>query len=204
MSKKSRNLMSQAAYARHAGLSPSTINGYVKDGKIKLYDGMVDAIEADKGRQDNIAVDARRGGKEVDAQAAIDDKPEQPDQVGDGLTLNKIKTAHESVKLQTANIDLKRKQGQLVDRGKAQKVFFSEFRAVRDSFLNWPSRVASVMAGDLGVEPKLMQEILDKYIRVQLDDLASRDLGAAITNALGGEDADESDEGLTANSAQSA
>lgn len=204
MSKKKRNLMSQAAYSRHIGLSTGTVNGYVKGGKIKLYDGMVDQIEADQWRRGNIAVDARRGGKAEDTAAAIDGKPDKPDTPGDPLNLNKIKAAHESVKLQIANIELKRKQGQLVDREKVTGVFFSEFRAVRDSFQNWPSRVASVMAGELNVEPKLMQEILDKYIRVQLEDLASRDFGAALTNVLGGEDADESDERLTGNGAQSA
>lgn len=202
--KPERNLMSKAAYARHSELSPSRIGGLVKAGKLKTYDGMIDQVEADAWRAQNVRVDRRRKGKAEDTEEVLDNVTTEPDQKPTGVNMNKVRTAHESIKMEIAHLDLRRKRGELVERVLAVKVFFNEFRAVRDSFLNWPSRVASVMAGELGVDPKRMQEVLDKYMRDQLDDLAARDMDAALTNVLGGEDADESNERSGDSSAQSA
>jgi len=61
---------------------------------------------------------------------------------------------------------------QLIDVSIARKVFFDEFRAARDAWLNWPSRFAALIAADLGVEADRVAEVLTAYVHKQLALLA--------------------------------
>jgi hypothetical protein len=45
-------------------------------------------------------------------------------------------------------------------------------REERDSWINWPARVAALMAAELGVEAHAMQKALEIHVRAQLDGLA--------------------------------
>ncbi|MHB9022315.1 MAG: hypothetical protein ACYC3A_10865 [Halothiobacillus sp.] len=52
-----------------------------------------------------------------------------------------------------------------------QPQLFDEFRALRDSWLNWPSRVGAMMAADLGMEPEPVIEVLTNYVYKHLDEI---------------------------------
>jgi hypothetical protein len=45
---------------------------------------------------------------------------------------------------------------------------------MRDALLNWPARVAGVIAAELGVEPHLLQTILQQHINELLTEAADR------------------------------
>jgi hypothetical protein len=45
-------------------------------------------------------------------------------------------------------------------------------REERDVWVNWPARVAALMAAELGVEAPTMQEVLERNVRNQLQELA--------------------------------
>ncbi len=205
-----RKFVTQAEYARHCGLHPSTIRTQIKNGIIPTHKGKIDVAEADCARAERVQIDGRRRGKraQTDMAIAAAEQTNDPDptEQANGLNITKIKTAKATVDLRIASLDLKRKEGKLVDRDAARRAFFHEFRAVRDSLLNWPSRVAAVIAGEVGCNPKQMQDILERYIREHLEELSSRDIGAVLTDALSGEpvDATRSDQRLDADGAASA
>ena len=46
----------------------------------------------------------------------------------------------------------------------AEEVLFNAFRQQRDARLNWPSRVAPLMAADLGVPADRMTEVLIEHV----------------------------------------
>ena len=49
---------------------------------------------------------------------------------------------------------------------------FDLARQERDSWQNWPPRVAANIAADLGVDAHLVEKTLEKYLRVHLETLA--------------------------------
>ena len=49
---------------------------------------------------------------------------------------------------------------------------FDLARQERDSWQNWPPRVAANIAADLGVDAHLVEKTLEKYLRVHLATLA--------------------------------
>lgn len=62
--------------------------------------------------------------------------------------------------------------GRLVDADVARRRVFELGRMDRDAWMNWPNRVASLMAADLGVEAVKLVVILEKYVREHLAERA--------------------------------
>src|SRR5262249_2397097 len=84
------------------------------------------------------------------------------------VTFVQARTAHEIAKAHLAGLRLQRLKGELVDRAKAADLVFRLAREERDTWLNWPVRVAALMAAELGVEPHPMQKVLETRVRAHL------------------------------------
>jgi hypothetical protein len=127
------------------------------------------------------AAKAQAGTKPV-PQAAIDavndtlrgeagaDAPEPGE--GGQVSFLRARMANEVLKAQTARVRLQKMKGELVDRAKATSTVFDLARRERDAWLNWPPRVAANMAAELGVDAHAMEQVLDKYLRQHLSELA--------------------------------
>ena len=63
-------------------------------------------------------------------------------------------------------------KGEVVDRARATAMVFRLAREERDAWVNWPARVAALIAAELGVEAHPMQSILETHVRAHLDELA--------------------------------
>jgi len=63
-------------------------------------------------------------------------------------------------------------KGELVDRPRAMALVFRLAREERDSWINWPVRVAALMAAELGIDTHQMQRVLEDHVRSHLADLA--------------------------------
>lgn len=75
---------------------------------------------------------------------------------------------------ETDEIELERLKGSLVDRARATKLAFAFARGIRDSWQNWPARVAPEMAAELGVDQHVLMTVLDQYVRTHLGELAEQ------------------------------
>ena len=84
----------------------------------------------------------------------------------------RARNANEVLRAQTAKLRLQKLAGDLVDRTKATGLVFELARRERDSWMNWPPRVAANMAAELGVDAHKMELVLDKFIRSHLADLS--------------------------------
>ncbi|MGB3537911.1 MAG: elements of external origin [Mesorhizobium sp.] len=131
---------------------------------------------------DTAAAKAHAGTKPV-PQSAIDavndtlrDTGETPpvSEPGEGgqVSFLRARMANEVLKAQTARVRLQKMKGELVDRAKATNAVFDLARRERDAWQNWPPRVAANMAAELGVEAHKMEQVLEKYLRQQLSELA--------------------------------
>jgi hypothetical protein len=70
-----------------------------------------------------------------------------------GMTFMQARTANEVLKAQERRLRLQRMKGELVDRARAVAQVFKLARDERDAWVNWPARVAAMMAAELEVDP---------------------------------------------------
>ena len=87
-------------------------------------------------------------------------------------TFTQARTAHEIAKAQRARIEVQRLREEVVDRGHATAKVFRLARRERDAWVNWPTRVAALMAAELGVDAHAMQKVLEAHVRDHLNELA--------------------------------
>ena len=87
-------------------------------------------------------------------------------------SFTQARTAHEIAKAQRARIQVQRLREEVVDRAHATAEVFRLARRERDAWVNWPARVAALMAAELGVEPHAMQKVLEAHVRDHLNELA--------------------------------
>jgi hypothetical protein len=192
--------LSERQYAARVGLSRGAIQKAKTAGRLVLHaDGSIDAAASDARRAETTDLSKSRTKASVPEPAVPKPKlrpvPEAAvTAVGDtlreqglaapaaggGMTFLQAKTANEVLKAQERRIRLQKLKGELVDKARAEALMFRLAREERDGWVNWPARVAALMASELGaalggetnVEPALMQKVLEAHVRAQLDSLA--------------------------------
>jgi hypothetical protein len=85
-----------------------------------------------------------------------------------GMSFADARTAHEILKAQERRLRLEERRGRVVDKTKALLLVHRLAKEERDAILAWPSRVAAVLAAELGVDPHRLQTTLDASLRVHL------------------------------------
>ena len=181
--------LSIRAYARQRGVSETAVRKAIKTGRIKLEaDGTLDPARADAQWDGNTDAAQQRPAKPVstDRQATVKPVPNEaiqsvretvgessfPSGIGSGgTTFLQARTANEVLKAQTNKLRLARLKGELVDRSQAIAQVFKLARAERDAWLNWPARVSSPMAAELGVDTHTLHTLLEKEVRRHLEEL---------------------------------
>lgn len=194
--------LSRRAYAAHRGVSEAAVRKAIASGRITLEaDGTINPVIADQQWAASTDPAKQRGplaqemGRKAAAQtasmfdrkpvpaAALDavrdtledagvEAPREADSPGAEISFVKAKLANEVLKAQTAKVRLGKMKGELVDRAKAQAMVFDLARRERDAWIGWPARVAANMAAELKVDPHAMEQVLDRYLREHLAELA--------------------------------
>lgn len=95
-----------------------------------------------------------------------------PEAGGGEVSFLRARMANEVIKAQTAKVKLAKMKEELVDRSRATALVFDLARRERDAWLNWAPRVAANMAAELDVDPHRMEQVLDKYLREHLAEMA--------------------------------
>ncbi len=178
--------MSERQYAVHAGLSRGAIQKAKAAGRLVLHgDGSINATASDA---------KRKGATDPSKQRATTAMPRKlkpvPDAAlnvvgdtlrenglpaplpGSGTTFLQAKTAHEVLKAQERRLRLDKMKGELIDRGKATALVFKLAREERDAWVNWPARIAALIAAEFGAEAGAMQKSLETHVRAHLHELA--------------------------------
>jgi len=101
-----------------------------------------------------------------------------------GMTFMQARTANEVLKAQERRLRLQQMKGELVDRAKAVAQVFRLAREERDAWVNWPARVAAMMAAELSascseaaggaveVDQHRLHTVLERHVREHLAELA--------------------------------
>ena len=178
-------------YARRRGVSHVAVMKAIKVGRITPEpDGSLDPAKVDA-QWDDRTDPARRPERSEDERAGTDpaaasDSDESGDEVaqvrppaasepasqGTGASFTQARTAHEIAKAQRARIEVQRLREEVVDRAHATAEVFRLARRERDAWVNWPARIAALMAAELGLDAHAMQKVLEAHVRDNLNDLA--------------------------------
>jgi hypothetical protein len=180
--------LSIRGYARHRGVSHTAVQKAIASGRITPEpDGTIEPARADaewsantnatQGQRKRASGGSRKGRVKPVPEAAVSAVRETLRESGEpvtagGTTFMQARTANEVLKAQTARIRLQRLKGELVDRARAAAHVFRLARNERDAWLNWPARVAALMAAELGVDQHEMHVVLEKHVRSHLTELA--------------------------------
>jgi hypothetical protein len=89
-----------------------------------------------------------------------------------GMTFMQARTANEVLKAQERRLRLQQMKGELVDRAKAVAQVFRLARDERDAWVNWPARVAAMIAAELEVDPHRVHIVIERHVRDHLAELA--------------------------------
>lgn len=83
------------------------------------------------------------------------------------------RSVRELIALKKDQLNLLVLEGKTINREEVEDYIFSISRQNRDSWLNWPQIVATEMAEELEVDGKLMNDILIKCVRKNLERIAT-------------------------------
>jgi hypothetical protein len=182
--------LSISAYARHRACDRKAVRKAIDSGRIStLPDGTIDAAQADIDWAANTR--PRSGTK---APTGSTKTPNQVPSEGGGTkpgrkrspeseALVGLRRRLETAKAETAEIDLAERRGLLINKAKVQAQIFEMARTARDAWVNWPPRVAALMAAELGVDQRQMLLVLEKHVDQQLTAIAGRgELGSGRIN----------------------
>ncbi|MDO8608118.1 MAG: elements of external origin [Phaeospirillum sp.] len=170
-------------YARRRGVSHTAVRKAVQTGRIpQEADGTIDPVKADA-TWDAQTDPARRAATPPPPTSIPTPKPSSspslsrktvpPLPATSGATFAQARTAHEVAKAQKARIQVDRLKDEVVDRTRATALVFKLARQERDSWITWPARVAGQMAAEIGIDPHVMQTLLEAHVHAHLDELAA-------------------------------
>lgn len=161
--------MNSAEFAESQGFSRPYVTKLVQQGVIvRDAKGQIDkdtAVAALAARREP-AKSFRRGKAPDNVDFAIGAGP-GTETLSTMLLKSRIKTEVERGKL--AELDRRRREGELVERGNVEEAAFSNARRVRDALMNIPARVASLYAAE--TDPQKIHQNLEDEIRTVLIDL---------------------------------
>ena len=170
-------------YARRRGVSHVAVMKAIRAGRLTPEpDGTLDPAKADA-QWDARTDPARRPEPPEDEPAQADETPPteptreerapaiEPAPQG-AATFTQARTAHEIAKAQRARIQVQQLREEVVDRAHATSEVFRLARRERDAWVNWPARVAALMAAELGLDAHAMQKVLEAHVRDHLNELA--------------------------------
>ncbi len=169
-------------YARRRGVSHVAVMKAIRAGRITPEpDGTLDPAKADA--QWDARTDPARAperSEPAEETPPAETRPAElrpPAPAGESApqgsaTFTQARTAHEIAKAQRARIQVQRLREEVVDRGHATAEVFRLARRERDAWVNWPARVAALMAAELCLDAHVMQKVLEAHVRDHLNELA--------------------------------
>ncbi len=168
---RSKRLMSQRAYARHAGVSVSTVNSALKSGRITLVDGKIDPARADREWSQNTDPSTPRnritGRPKL---ARVPGQPSEPMDLGGESGSStasgyaRARAARELYSARLAQLAFEEKRGSLVEAAQVRLAAFNCARKARDMLVALPEKLSAALAAtvDPGEVTRLLEEEVER------------------------------------------
>lgn len=174
--------MNQAEFARRHGVSRKTVTQWKERGWLVMNGREIDVEASDamleKYRKtvirDDVLPEAENPPRTDDDDYQDDGGGEDmsPDKVaerimlatGATMSLDEARRVKENYLALLTKLEYQQKEGELVDLTEAKEVLFTCARQSRDAWMNWPARVAPLMAADLDIPADRMTEVLTEHV----------------------------------------
>ncbi len=92
----------------------------------------------------------------------------------EGTPYARLKVAQLALKVEAQRLSLDENKRRLLDVAEANATIDEIAGAMRDALLNWPARVSGLIAAELGIDPHLLQTVLQGHITDLLSEAADR------------------------------
>lgn len=92
----------------------------------------------------------------------------------EGTPFARLKVAQLALKVEAQRLSLDETKRRLLDVNEANAALDEIGSTMRDALLNWPARVAGLIAAEISVDPHLLQTILQSHINDLLTEAADR------------------------------
>lgn len=167
------------AYGRHRGVSDTAVRKAIATGRITVDpDGSIDPARADaewaaNTTSGNAAAPARAARARSAPPVSVEESFPAQGRAPAGNSYAQARTANEVLKAQHHKLRIAQLKGELIDRSQAMAQVFALARAERDAWLNWPARISSMLAAELGLDPHLVHVALEREVRQHLTELAT-------------------------------
>jgi hypothetical protein len=153
-----KKTVSKSAFAKEVGLAPSRITQLIADGLPVRKDGRIDLPKGKAWMETNLDRYRREARKPT-------------------VTAPKTASAARIEKLfhdsRTARLRADQLEGKMIDREAAERVIFVRARFERDSLLALAARSAPKLAVELGTDPIVTFNAIDRMLREHLTDMAA-------------------------------
>ncbi|WP_370559415.1 hypothetical protein NMD70_06675 [Edwardsiella tarda] len=191
--------MNQSDFARLHGVSRKTVTMWKSRGWLIMSGDDIDVAASNEqlakyrksvNRPDKQKTSAPEK-KKADRMLPVREPPEESDQSPEGLarefllengaelSLDEARRVKENYLALLTKLEFQQKDGQLIEMATAEEVLFNAFRQQRDAWLNWPSRVAPLMAADLDVPADRMTEVLIEHVHKHISVLGEPEFNPA-------------------------
>ncbi|EHJ8971166.1 hypothetical protein G6S35_003117 [Salmonella enterica] len=174
--------MNQAEFARRHGVSRKTVTQWKERGwlvmsgreiDVSASDAMLEKYRKTVIREDVLPEEETLLQTDADEyQDEGDDEDMSPDKVaerimlatGATMSLDEARRVKENYLALLTKLEYQQKEGGLVALDEAKEVLFTCARQSRDAWMNWPARVAPLMAADLDIPADRMTEVLTEHV----------------------------------------
>ena len=169
-------------YAAHRGVSHVSVLKAIRAGRIERgADGSIDVQAADVAweKNTNPGQQARQQRHVATSPVPVNSRPEAPASVepiaelrsaAGGLDYSKARAVRENYMARMAKLEFEERSNKLMSRDEVQVAAFKKFRDFRDSMLNIPDRLASVLAAE--ADASRVHALLSEEIRKMLTEFA--------------------------------
>jgi hypothetical protein len=166
-------LVTQAAYARHRGISRVSVHlrTTTKGGPVPVHGPrkLIDVAEADALWEATKAVNGWSP-----SSGAPGAPRGEPTGVVSGSQLAQARAAALVVDVQTKRLALEQRRGALISRDRAVLKAFAFARTLRDACLTWPARIGPQLAATFELDAAAVTVALEDHVRQLLVELAAQ------------------------------
>ena len=92
----------------------------------------------------------------------------------EGTPFARLKVAQLALQVEAQRLALDETKRRLIDVNEANAALDEIGSTMRDALLNWPARISGLIAAEIGLDPHLMQTILQSHINDLLTEAADR------------------------------
>lgn len=155
------HLVTKGDLAIELGLTPARVSQYITKGMPVEPNGLVDREKALAWIEATLSPRRRKVQGGASGQRAS------------------LAAAMDAEKLELLKLDRARRAGDLVERAAVERAVFARFRMERDAWSSWATRVAPVLAAELGCDGVILATALERMVRQHQAELAETPFSAA-------------------------